>query len=48
MCLDQRGRYFHAVLCLMNDFFFSLRITSLLANELCLSVELLNGNHVSK
>lgn len=47
MCLDQRGHYFHAVLCLMNDFFF-LRITSLLANELCLSVELLNGNHVSK
>ena len=56
--LDQRGLFFHAVLCLMNVlgffcflffvcvFFFS--VTSLLANELCLSVELLNGNHVSK
>ena len=49
MCLDQRGLYFHAVLCLMNECVcMCVCITSLLANELCPSVELLNGNHVSK
>lgn len=54
--LDQRGLFLHAVLCLMNVLgyfwgffvFFFFSVTSLLANELCLSVELLNGNHVSK
>lgn len=46
MYLDQRELFLHAVLCLMNNFFLS--VTSLLANELGLSVELLNGNHVSK
>lgn len=44
MYLDQRELFLHAVLCLI----FSLSVTSLLANELGLSVELLNGNHVSK